>query len=648
MYNSYCDRKLTEVNTKHIADIVHPHDTIIIGSRSDGIAFKFDIGRVCYLDRESGRGIYRNKTKPHITGLVDTSTLSAERIEWLKKYLSYIDQKGLRDDSLLSSLSILRIFFDFCDSEGSKPVTLNDLASNYKYYQIKLYQRNRLSSEESISASYLYSLLNIARDFIQIAFELSDIDMLNIIPKHRHTGYEVKERKHSLEDFKIFIKTCITYFNEFSDALINNLYPIPITLPYSSNTDYYWLSALESGVRALPNCFDDNGDPFPFEDIRHVLAIYCTRKDTQKKFYKNTLVNYRNEWMNGRLDYKKIYAYNLCAYCFYHIYLAFTAANVQPTLDLRIFDLHLEKLGSSTFAKKHKYRAGRKVEFSASPQLKRYLIKYLKIREMIDNLNLSGSSEHLFVRIGENRKIIRFSTNSINGTNKDSPLFKQVKRISPRDIRNLCAEYYVKHSKGNLSIVARKLNNSLATTAKSYTSIDIASQAIEMNKYHEEMSNVILRSNRTNKQSISVKLSTGHDTEKIPTGSCSNLSNRIPIKTTGFNEEAPNPSCATFESCLFCDFFAVHVDFEDIHKLLSLKSALLISSTIRNDHEHHLIVIEPSLYRIDEIINVLQMENHKVSELVREAKQQIDMNIYNEYWSNHIDFLTTVSQYNEA
>ena len=647
MSNSFCNRQLIEISTKQIEDIVDPQYTVIVGSRADGVTFKVDIGRVCYISRENYSGNLRNKTKSYITGLVDKSTLSIERIEWLRRYLREILQKGLRDETIRGHLHSLRYFFDFCDFEGSKPINLDDLASNYKYYQINLYQKVRLSGDKSISATTLYSKLNSARDFIKIAYNLSDIDILSIIPKHRHMGYNSKERDSSLEDFKNYLQTCITYFNEFSYAILNKIYPIPVTLKKSLSNDYYWDSTKKSGIKKLPDCFYNSGEPLPFNEIKNILSNYYDCEYAKKDFYQNTLINNRNTWINENLDSRKIYAYNLCTYCFYYIYLAFTAANIQPTLDLKISDLNLENLGLSTFARKHKYRAGRQIEFSAPSHLKRYLIQYLKLREWVDNLKLLGDcEEYLFVRIGEHRQLKRFARSSVSSIDDNTPLFKGIKRITARDIRNLCAEYYLKHSKGNLSLVARKLNNSLTTVAKSYTSINIESQAIEMNQYHEKMSTAILRSNRTNNQAISIKTSTEYDTERIPTGSCSNLSDHKPIRAKGFNKEAPSPSCATFESCLFCEFFAVHIDFEDIHKLLSLREALLKSSEIRDDPEHHLTAIEPSLYRIEEIINILQEKNSEVTSLINDAKQDIDMQIYDKYWSNHIEFLTLESQKN--
>lgn len=645
MSKSFTDRPIINVSTKQIEEITHPQYTIVIGSRSDGVTFKVDIGRICYTSRENDSGNLRHKTKRYITGLVDKSTLSLERIEWLKIYLIEILQKGWRDETIRKRLHNLRYFFDFCDFEGSKPVTLEDLVSNYKYYQLTLYQQGRSSGNRSTSASTLYDKLSTVREFIRISFSLSDTDMLNLIPKHRYTVGSSKERESSLSDLKKFLQTCITCFNEFSDAILNNIYPIPVTLPNSSDNDYYWDSNYVSGIKKLTNCFDDKGEPLPFNQIKHILANYYNNEESQKTYYRNTLIEYRKQWINRDLNSKKSYAYNMCTYCFYYIYLAFTAANIQPTLDLKITDVDLDKLGLSTFAKKHKYRAGRQVEFSAPPQLKRYLIQYLKLREWLNDFQLNGDcQDYLFVTISERYELKRFARNSTSSILKSSSLFKGVKKVPARDIRNLCAEYFIKHSKGNLSLVARKLNNSLTTVAKSYTSIDIDSQAIEMNQYHEQISTTILKANRFNEQSVPIKTSADCDIERIPTGSCSNLSENPPVKAIGFNDNAPAPSCATFESCLFCEFFAVHIDFEDIHKLFSLKEALLKSSAIRNDPEHHLTAIEPSLYRIDEIIEILQKKDRNAINLIEDVKQQIDMQIYNKYWSKHIEFLTLESQ----
>lgn len=183
-----------------------------------------------------------------------------------------------------------RRFFDFCDFKGSKPIDLDSLVSNYKYYQINLYHKSRLTEGESLSASTLYSNLNVARDFIKIVFELSDIEMLNILPKPRYRGHNNKERKHSQEDFRVFLQTCITCFNEFSKAILDNIYPVPVTLPSSpSSKDYYWTSPSSLGVRKMPNLFDSKNELLTFDKIKPILEPNFKNEYSIRKFYKNTL-----------------------------------------------------------------------------------------------------------------------------------------------------------------------------------------------------------------------------------------------------------------------------------------------------------------------------------------------------------------------
>jgi hypothetical protein len=328
-------------------------------------------------------------------------------------------------------------------------------------------------------------------------------------------------------------------------------------------------------------------------------------------------------------------------FVFFQIYLAFTAANVQPTLDLKISDIDLSKVGASAFAKKHKFRAGRVVKFEAPSHLKREIIKYLKLREWAESLGLSGDAEeYLFVKIGESNKLQRLNR-SIGATFiRKSLLFKGISKISSRDIRQLAGEYFIRKSQGKVSLVAKKLNNSIATTARAYTSIDMESQAQEMNRYYEELSSQVRYFNRTTHTPLPVSFASEDESERIATGSCSNMNGVTPSKAKGFNSKAPEPSCGTFESCLFCEYFAVHEDFEDIHKLLSLREALNAASMVRNDSEHHEAVVKPAIFRIDEILDFVSKNNRGLRKVIRQAEEAIEMGNYNRHWSRQIEILS--------
>ncbi|WP_261844548.1 hypothetical protein [Aliamphritea ceti] len=647
MSDSIASRPLVEITSKKLPQVYAPQAVVIRGVQSDGIHFKVDIGRVCYLERAmDSEGFLSGKH--YIPSSVHTNSLSLERVEWLRNYLYTAFHKGWRDETLRQNLHCLRHFFHFCDFDGGlKPTTLAGLVSEYQRYQNILDQKGRLNGNSSLKPSSILKRLNTARNFIQWALQLSDNEVLALIPKRRSRQSNTvnESRSVSLQDGQDYLRACAVYFNQFADSILNNQYPIPVSLPYDEREHLYWHSNLGTSLVSLQNCFTKEGEPLPFQAIKDVLAMNFKSKSSEKfEFYSRALVRNRNEWIGGKLTPQKVYAYNLSSFCFFQIYLAFTAANVQPTLDLKITDIDLSKVGASAFAKKHKFRAGRIVRFEAPSHLKREIIKFLKLRAWAESLELPGDGqEYLFVKIGESNKLQRLHRSAGATLTRKSLLFKRLTKISSRDIRQLVGEYFIRKSQGKVSLVAKKLNNSVTMTARAYTSIDIEAQAKEMNRYHEELSSQVRYFNRTTHTPLPVNFASEDESERIASGSCTNMNGVIPLRAKGFNSKAPEPSCGTFESCLFCEYFAVHEDFEDIHKLLSLREALNATSMIRNDSEHHEVVVKPAIFRIDEILGFVSKNNRVLGGVIRQVEDEIEMGNYNRHWSRQIEILTRLA-----
>ncbi len=645
MNDSIVHRPLIEVKTRNLPKVYAPQAVVIKGVRSDGMHFKVDIGRVCYLERamDSDNNL---SGKHYIPSSVNTKSLSPARVEWLRNYLYTAFNQGWRDETLRMHLYNLRHFFHFCDFDGGiKPITLDGFVSEYQRYQIILEQRGSVNGESSLKPSTILTRLNTVRSFIQWAFQLSNNEILALIPKRRsRQSNTVNEgRSISLRDGQDYLRACTIYFNQFADSILDSKYPIPVSHPHDERENLYWHSHLGTSLVSLPNCFTKEGSPLPYEEIKDVLAKNFKSKLQNKwGFYDRTLVRNRNEWISGRLTPQKVYAYNLSVFCFFQIYLAFTAANVQPTLDLKISDIDLSKVGANAFAIKHKFRAGRVVKFEAPSHLKREILKYLKLRAWAESLGLRGdgtAQEYMFVKIGESNQLQRFDrTNGVTLIRK-STLFKGIANISSMDIRQLASEYFIRKSQGKVSLVAKKLNNSIATAAISYTSIDIETQAKEMNRYHEELSSQVRYFNRTTYTPLPVIFANEEESERIATGSCTNIDGEVPSRAEGFNSKAPEPACGTFESCLFCEYFAIHEDFEDIHKLLSLREALNATSMIRNDAEHHEAVTKPAIFRINEILDFVSKNNSGLRKVIRQAEDEIEMGNYNQHWGRQIEIL---------
>jgi len=642
-------RQLIEIDPQNPPEVYSPQCVIVKAARSDGLIFKVDIGRVCYLEREKDSEVSPSG-KNYTAGNVLSESLSNARTKWLRNYLSVAFSKGWRNETVRGALHYVRYFFHFCDFDGgSKPVELNELVSEYCRYQMILHQRGRLSGTSKLSATSIIGRLRAARNFIQWAFQMSNGETLSLMPMSRSLKSNDNTNEISVcqKDGQVYLNACITYFNQFSDAILENKYPVHVTPPNYPLQDLYWHAARGTTLKNLPDCFDSNGDPYPLKKIKSTLRK-TLKSHSEHGFYKKTLVRSRVDWMRGELTSHKKYAFNLSVLCFFHSYLGFTAGNVQPTLDLRLSDIDLVKVGSSSFAHKHKFRSGRKVSFNAPGHLKGELLKYLRLRKWLDDLGLPGDAhDFLFVRIGEDGSIKRLERNSASWLIRESPLFKNIEKITLRDIRRLSSEYFFKKSKGKLSLVAKKLNNSIATVARAYSSIDMESQAIEMNNFHEEIAAKVRMADRDVETPIPVRVASESSIDRVAAGSCVNINGSAPHRVEGFNSLAPEPACGTFESCLFCEYFAVHVDYEDIHKLLSLREALLATSLIRNDPEHHVAVVQPAVFRVSEIVSYLSEQNHAARNLVSRAEKQIEAGVFNAHWSEQIHALTKWAELTE-
>ncbi|KJY83799.1 hypothetical protein TW81_07120, partial [Vibrio galatheae] len=234
-------RPIVEVDPKSLPSVYSPQATVIKGVRSDGIHFKVDIGSVCYLEREIDSDSHMSG-KHYISCSVNTKSLSPERVEWLRNYLYTVLNKGWRDETLRTHLYNLRYFFNFCDfNGGGKPITLDGLVSEYQRYQVILDQRGNMNGECSLKPSTILTRLNTVRSFIQWAFQLSNYAILTYIPKQRsRQSNSVDEgRAVSLRDGQEYLRACANYFNQFSDAILDNNYPIPISHPLDEREHLY-------------------------------------------------------------------------------------------------------------------------------------------------------------------------------------------------------------------------------------------------------------------------------------------------------------------------------------------------------------------------------------------------------------------------
>ncbi|CAA0089564.1 Uncharacterised protein [Zhongshania aliphaticivorans] len=639
------DRSIIYLNLQETNKVFAAESVVIQGRLADDSVFFVDVGRLCYLER-SRVPVYQSRGKPFTPSEVSAETLSKVRVKWFKSYLNIILHKGWRDETVRGRIYYLRYFFDFCDFDGGiKPTSLDGLLSEYRRFQNQLYQLGRLSTKASLGSTAIMGRLQTARMFIQWAFNFSDSEMVSYIPIPRNSRYTMDAdcRNVNSLDAQKFIQTCAMCFYQLSTAILDKKFPINVTVQGSKSKDFYWYAASKAPIKIL-NYNDGDEDFLSLKGFKKNIDTEIVGANKNVETVYNNIIIRRREWREEGLTTNKTYVFNLCTYCFYHLFLSFTGGNVQPVLDLKVSEIDIDKIGVGEFAFAHKYRAGRKVGFTAPRQLMKESKTYLKLREWAFGFGFHEACEDfLFVKFGMDGKLMRQQRSAANGLVKKSPFFRGVKIISPKLHRQIASDFFVRKSSGKISLVARKLNNSIATVARSYTGMDVESQAMEMNHFYGELAERINSFNRSTDELIPVEIAKEGESQRTAVGSCNNLNGSPPLRAKGFNDKAPEPKCGTFETCLFCEHFAVHTDLEDMHKLLSLRKALSITSDIRNDLEHYEEVVQPMLYRIDEIVNtVFQSENGR-STACEEARDNVEMGYYNEHWARLIQSLLSQS-----
>ncbi|MCT8166767.1 hypothetical protein [Pseudomonas sp. HD6422] len=197
---------------------------------------------------------------------------------------------------------------------------------------------------------------------------------------------------------------------------------------------------------------------------------------------------------------------------------------------------------------------------------------------------------------------------------------------------------YIKLSDGDLALTAEKLNNNVSTIKKNYGRPALEDFADEMTAFFESVHQAAIDRTRLMKN-IPVKLIDERNNEKNTSiGSCENTDKASPRRAEGFSEGSPTPSCRDPESCLFCTFYAVHADHEDIRRLLSLYF-LIESSKTGIPYEQWDNKFSPILHRINEVLSAIT-ENGKASDrLIHEIREEVKLGALDPFWAIHVDAL---------
>lgn len=183
-----------------------------------------------------------------------------------------------------------------------------------------------------------------------------------------------------------------------------------------------------------------------------------------------------------------------------------------------------------------------------------------------------------------------------------------------------------------------KMGHSLDTARKNYSRTSFKDAGQQISQFFNELREVAVAQTRTIERIAVQTIDVTVDTQILPVGACTTTILQ-PEKALGLTEQAPTPNCQQFEHCLFCQYYAVHADDEDVRKLLSLKSLLGYVKQKATDLIKWESQFGVVLHRIDEVLTELSNAYETLRDRILLIQEEVESGDLDAYWLNHFELL---------
>lgn len=628
-------------------EIIHPQLAVLVVSKQLSAGKRhMDVGALCYSTR-------RKKNNPvEISSFVDLATFEPERVPVAIELIEYL--RGVANgNSAFSIFQKFNLFFDWIDSQQCA-YAFNDVTSlkkNYRDYTQHLLHRINISgiNGKPIRRETAGQYQAAARTVVMLATGLSDPTVkasAPYIPVKRDQTRHI-DRKLPDADTQARTFAALVNFIEESHRILVHGEAFPLRLLSPNHDTFYFYSETIDSKKSKSANFSVasmlNSSP-SFPTWKEVKAYFSIAEEsrptaTSRGIYDNASSRYRknNENLRSHLR-QKIGTHAVVAGMI--AFIAATGCNLSVATNLEVDTLELVPTSQGNRFSGTKGRANGKTvtpEFGARflPVFK----KYLDLRKWV----LNGVESMLIFPFASPRfGIIPLDSNQISGT---KTLFAKslpgTAWVTSSQWRKNVSYQYIKISDGDMVLASEKLGNTEATLRQSYGRPAFEDFANEMTNFFELMHQAAVDRTRS-VACIPVRI-VDDDSSETATGigSCEKAPKSTPKLALGFTEQAPSPACGAPETCLFCEFYAVHADEQDIRRLLSLRY-LILAIKDKQPFDHWQIKFGPSLHRIDEVLSAIKTIDASIEPIINRVRDEVESGALDAFWAIHFDTLIIV------
>lgn len=647
MNTELVQRTVVVIDTKDaMIEVIHPQLAVlmVVNKVNAGVRY-LDVGAWCYRRRD--------RQSAHQIGCpVDLSSLDHARIPVVQGVIEHLRAIG-NDATADSSFQHINQFIDWIDAQ-EQSCAFDDLAAikkAYGDYSQHLLHRMNISGingqplKQGTASRYQMG----AREVVMLVSGLSEPEakgLATYIPrKDGQAGHVNLKLPNSDVQARTF-SVLVMFIDEAHRLLVQGgAFPLRLVSP---SGDSIYLYSDRVGTEKAKSA-DFSLLPFlarspAFPTWAEVKSHFDFVGDSASTKVKNAIYGKaRKRYCRNNDDMRSDLRQRIGAHAITAGMLAFIAAtscNLSVAQNLEVDTLEIVPTSQGNRFSGTKGRANGKTvypEFGAqfSPVFK----KYLELRKWV----LSGAESPLvFPLFNELYGFVSVGSNQIKALSKLlTKALPNTGWVTPTQWRKNVSYQYVRLSSGDMALAAEKLGNTEATLRQSYSRPALEDFAAEMTVFFESMHQAAIDRTRSVER-IPVRIVDVKRPEATTgIGSCEKAAETDPKRAQGFTAQAPAPACGDPETCLFCEFYAVHADEQDIRRLLSLRY-LIQAIRHKQPVDHWQSKFGPSLHRIDEVLSAMQDADGSIEATINRVCDEVESGALDAFWSIHFDTLVTV------
>lgn len=659
-----------------------PENVVLSESRSvvQSSARSFDFGRYCFSRKEY-------KTKFNIASgkkefRVDLESILPARRAFVAGTINFIRETTSAETTIIDKASKINHFFFFIEKnieEDEWPDTKDKALKCYGKYLEYLIGRSRLprNSSNSILPNSAVAYGKLARRLIEFVYDLSEREIERKFPSLMSKRVKKNVDISSKLERQKFIHVCLSIFEQCHEAILDRK-PFPWVINLSNagfDKKFLWGGVMSVRSKLTPYLYQEDGsivtfeeltkklDSLGFGDVNSIVDIKGVGRKSRGgiiSYYKSRIECW-NEVNNNKNIYDGMLytSWELSVRCFLFCFIAATGVNYSVASSL--------VYGSEEFIPQRGYvfsglkvRSGNKIVYAEFNKVfEKYFLKFKELRswavsklnvdpelwfflfaEFDPHINRRGIQRLLGERKINRDSYIRIPSGPSSALNS---IFKihdiDVKYISSKDLRQGVAFDWHKISGGDVALVAQKLGNNISTVQQAYSSVNDEDAYPELSEYYGKVIERVKALGQSESGGTPVKILVDDKTENLPVGSCENPNLLKPKKALQFSRSAPNPDCARSETCLFCEYFAIHADKNGLKKLLSFREIFPLIKERSGSIDRYITIFAPIEGRIDEILKYIKESFPAKADLIEEVLIEVSEGELDEFWEHHFNFL---------